>query len=98
MKNYELFVPEMSIDTYAWKTTERRTTDQNMTNQTLICIISSPTMPLPSVVQVLFSWCVISWFYFLQNMNLQKLFFVTHDQKVLRDPRRTWIINQYLWF
>ena len=46
----------------------------------------------------LFSWCVISSFYFPWYVNLRKLFFMTRDLKVLRDPWRTWIINQYSWF
>ena len=30
--------------------------------------------------------------------EFKKLFFRTHDLKVLLDPWRTWIINRYFWF
>ena len=45
-----------------------------------------------------FSRRVISWFYFSWNVNLINLFFVTRDQKVLRETWRAWINNRYSWF
>ena len=39
-----------------------------------------------------FLWCVISWFYFLWNMNLGN-HSSWHDLNVLCDPWRTWVIN-----
>ena len=45
-------------------------------------------------------WCVISWFCFPWNVKREcrKLFFVTRDQKVLRNPWGTWIFYRYSWF
>ena len=45
-----------------------------------------------------FSWCVISWILLPVKCKFRKLFFVTRDVKVLRDPLRNRIINQYSWF
>ena len=45
-----------------------------------------------------FSWCVISWFYFPWNVNLVNYSSEPRDLKVLRDPWKTWIINWYSWF
>ena len=47
-----------------------------------------------------FSWRVISWFLILFSVKreVRKLFFLTRDLKVLRDPWRTWTFNRYSWF
>ena len=47
-----------------------------------------------------FSWRLIRRFLILFSVKreVRKLFFVTRDLKVLRDPRRTWTFNRYSWF
>ena len=45
-----------------------------------------------------FSWYVITCFYFSWIVNLSELFFVFHDQMVVRAPRKTRINNRYPWY